>query len=173
MTDESKRFTIDDLSLHLGGEEMAGQTPGQHVMHTWFQLFRTAQIHAIDNQALQRPMAAMVEMTNNLVTKEGRVALQAKDKALFVNGNKLRLSTDEYELAREIFTFFEERGIGGFSIDAPMDTAGVRKLLTALVYTPERKFEKLEAAVKAACIPFRLNKPLGVKKSRQIVAAAR
>src|SRR5437899_44763 len=166
MTDESKRFTIDDLALHMGGEEMAGQTPGQLVMHTWFQLFRTAQIHAIDNQALQRPVAAMVEMTNDLVPKEGRVALQAKDRALFVNGNKLRLSTDEYELAREIFTFFEERGIGGFAIEAPMDSEGVRKLLTALVYTPERRFEKLEAAVKAASIPFRLNKPLGVKKSR-------
>ena len=108
----------------------------------------------------------MVEMTNDLVPKEGRVALQAKDRALFVNGNKLRLSTDEYELAREIFTFFEERGIGGFAIEAPMDSEGVRKLLTALVYTPERRFEKLEAAVKAASIPFRLNKPLGVKKSR-------
>src|SRR2546428_10930391 len=149
----TQHFTIDDLSLHAGGEEVGGGTPNA-VMQTWFQLFRTAQIHAIDNQALQRPVAAMVEMTNDLVPKEGRVALQAKDRALFVNGNKLRLSTDEYELAREIFTFFEERGIGGFAIEAPMDSEGVRKLLTALVYTPERRFEKLEAAAEAGRLPF-------------------
>src|SRR5262249_5187076 len=109
-----------------------------------------------------------------LVPREGRVALQAKDKALFVNGSKLRLSSDEYELARDVFTFFEERGIGGFAIEAPMDAAAVRKLLSALVYTPGRKFDKLEAAVKAANIPFRLHKPLGSgKKSRADVTRER
>src|SRR5438105_863751 len=166
MSDESKSFSIDGLSLRLGAEE-GGQNAGNVAMQTWFQLFRTAQIHAVDNQALQRPIAAMVDLTNTMVPKEGRVALQAKDKALFVNGSKLRLSSDEYELARDVFTFFEERGIGGFAIEAPMDAAAVRKLLSALVYTPERKYDKLEAAIKAANIPFRLNKPLGSgKKSR-------
>src|SRR5438128_902752 len=133
MSDESKSFSIDGLSLRLGAEE-AGQNAGNVVMQTWFQLFRTAQIHAVDNQALQRPIAAMVDLTNTMVPKEGRVALQAKDKALFVNGSKLRLSSDEYELARDVFTFFEERGIGGFAIEAPMDAAAVRKLLSALVH---------------------------------------
>ena len=160
MTDPTKQFSIEGLSLNLGAEEQ-GQNYGNVVMQTWFHLFRTAQIHAIDNQALQRPIAAMAEMTNTLVPKEGRVVLQAKDKALFVNGSKLRLTSDEYELAREVFTFFEDRGLGGFAIEAPMDAAGVRRLLAALVYTPDRKFEKLEAAVKVANIPFRLNKPLG------------
>ena len=173
MTDPTKQFSIDGLSLKLGAEDQT-QTAGNIVMQTWFQLFRTAQIHAVDNQALQRPIAAMAEMTNTLVPKEGRVALQAKDKALFVNGNKLRLTSDEYELAREVFTFFEERGIGGFSIEAPMDAAAVRKLLSALIYTPERKFDKLEAAIKAANIPFRLNKPLGGgKKSRADITLER
>jgi HD-GYP domain-containing protein (c-di-GMP phosphodiesterase class II) len=136
-------------------------------MHTWFQLFRTAMIHAIDNQALQRPVHAMVEMTQTLVPREGRVSFQAKDKSLFVNGTKLRLSTDEYDLAREIFEFFEERGIGGFSIEGTMDATAVRTLLTFLVYTNERQFEKLEASVKAAGLPFRLNKPLGTGQKSQ------
>jgi len=174
MSEESKQFTIDGLSLRLGQDEAGQQSSGNIVMHTWFQLFRTAQIHAIDNQALQRPVAAMVEMTNTLVPKEGRVALQAKDNALFVNGNKLRLTAEEYELAKEIFSFFEERGIGGFAIEAPLDTAAIRKLLAALVYTSDRKYDKLEAAIKAANIPFRLNKPLGGgKKSRADITLER
>jgi HD-GYP domain-containing protein (c-di-GMP phosphodiesterase class II) len=173
MTDPTKQFSIDGLSLKLGAEEQ-GASSGNIVMQTWFHLFRTAQIHAIDNQALQRPIAAMAEMTNTLVPQEGRIAFQAKDKALFVNGSKLRLTSDEYELAREVFTFFEERGIGGFAIEAPMDDAAVRRLLSALIYTPDRGFEKLEAAVKAANIPFRLNKPLGTgKKSRSEVTLER
>src|SRR5712692_4300808 len=159
----TQHFTIDDLSLHAGGEEGQGGTANA-VMQTWFHLFRTAQIHAVDNQALQRPIATMAEMTNTLVPKEGRISFQAKDKALFVNGSKLRLSSDEYELAREIFQFFEERGIGGFSIEAPMNAGAVRGLLSASVNTPERKFEKREAAIKAANLPFRPNKPLGTGK---------
>ncbi len=171
----TQRVTIDNLSLRAGEDDAAAQAGGPNVvMHVWFQLFRTAQIHAIDNQALQRPIATMVEMTNTLVPKEGRLAFQAKDKALFVNGTKLRLSSDEYELAREIFQFFEERGIGGFTIEAPMNTEAVRALLGALVYMPERKFDKIDAAVKAAKLPFRLNKPLGTgKKSKSEVALER
>ena len=171
MTEPTKDFSIDGLSLNIGGEDQ-GQGGANVVMQTWFQLFRTAQIHAIDNQALQRPIAAMVEMTSTLVPKEGRVMLQARDKGLFVNGNKLRLSGDEYALAREIFTFFEDRGLGGFSIEAPMDAEAVRKLLVALMYTTERKFDHLDAAVKAANIPFRLMKPHG-KKSREEAALER
>ena len=173
MTDPTKQFSIDGLSLNLDAEDQ-GAGSGNIVMQMWFQLFRTAQIHAIDNQALQRPIAAMADMTNTLVPREGRIAFQAKDKALFVNGSKLRLTSDEYELAREVFTFFEERGIGGFAIEAPMDAEAIRRLLSALVYTPERRYEKLEAAVKAANIPFRLNKPLGTgKKSRSEVTLER
>lgn len=170
----TQRVTIDDLSLRTGGDEAVSEGGPNAVMHTWFQLFRTAQIHAMDNQALLRPVAAMVEMTNAMVPKEGRLAFQAKDKALFVNGTKLRLSSEENELARQIFTFFEERGIGGFTIEGTMDTAAVRALLGALVYTSERKFDSLDAAVKAAHLPFRLNKPLGSgKKSKAEVTLER
>src|SRR5438105_1856231 len=174
MSDDSpQQFPLDDLIARGSDERLAAGGPNV-VMHTWFQLFRTAQIHAIDNQALQRPIAMMVEMTNTLVPKEGRIALQAKDKAIFVNGTKLRLSSDEYELAREIFDFFDARGIGGFTIEAPMDAAGVRDLLTALVYTPERRYEKLESAVKAANLPFRLVRPFGTgKRSRAEVTLER
>src|SRR5260370_6288133 len=111
MSEESsrptQRMTIDDLSLHTSGEDIGAAQGPNVVMHTWFQLFRTAMIHAIDNQALQRPVHAMVEMTQTLVAREGQVSFQAKDKSLFVNGTKLRLSTDEYDLTREIFEFFE------------------------------------------------------------------
>jgi len=171
MSDETARptqkVTIDNLSLRAGGDEVAVATGPNVVMHTWFHLFRTAMIHAIDNQALQRPISAMAEMTQTLVNREGRVSFQAKDKSLFVNGEKLRLSSDEYELASEIFEFFEERGIGGFSIEGALDAKAVRSLLSALVYTNERQFEKLESAIKSASLPFRLNKPMGAgKKSK-------
>jgi len=153
--------TIDDLAPHG-----AAEVPPNAVMQIWFQLFRTASIHAIDNQALQRPVEAMVEMTRALVPREGRVSLQAQDSALFVNGTKLRMSGDEWKLAGETFEFFEQRGMGGFTIEAPMDADAVRALLQALVYTPERRFDRLEAAVREANVPFRLHRPPGGQTTR-------
>ncbi len=150
--------------------DSAGGGPNA-VMHAWFQLFRTAQIHAIDNQALQRPIVTMVEMTRAIVPKEGRVSLQSKDKDLLVNGTKLRLSNEEQALAREVVAFFEERGIGGFTIEAPLDAAAVRALLAAMVYTQERNYERLESAIKGARIPLRLNRPMAAAKRNRAEAA--
>lgn len=171
----TQRFTIDALSLTTA--DSAGQFSGPNaVMHVWFQLFRTAQIHALENQALQRPIAAMVEMTATLVPREGRISFQAKDKSLFVNSTKLRLSTDEFALAKDVFNFLEERGIGGFAIDAPLAEPAIRKLLTIMVYAPpaERKFEKIDAALKASGIAFKVNKAMGVgRKSDSELALER
>ncbi|HEY8848370.1 MAG TPA: HD domain-containing phosphohydrolase [Thermoanaerobaculia bacterium] len=172
---KTQRVTIDDLALRAADDLLQEGGGPNAVLHAWFQLFRTAQIHAIDNQALQRPIAAMVEMTATLVPRDGRVSFQTKDKSIFVNGVKLRLSTDEYALSADVFNFFEERGIGGFTIDKPLTAEITRKILSILVYGPiaDRKFEKLDAALKAAGVPFKINKPLGATKSSVEVALER
>jgi HD-GYP domain-containing protein (c-di-GMP phosphodiesterase class II) len=136
---------------------------GKAVLHAFFQLFKTAQIHAPENQALARPIETMVALSAELTASDGRLSLQAKDRAIFVNGSKVKVNTDEFAFAEEIFKFFHDRGIGGFVIDAPLTHEMIRKLLMLMVYAPaaDRRLEKLEPALKAAEIPVRLNKPLG------------
>lgn len=154
-------FSIDKLGLHA--DDTAQGAGPNIVMHTWFQLFRTAQIHTADNEALKRPVAAMAELSQTMVERDGGISFQAKDGSLFVNATKLRLSTDEFALAKDVFNFLEERGIGGFSIDALLTPEAIHKLLQIMVYAPpaERNFATIDAAIKAARIPFKLNKPLG------------
>jgi HD-GYP domain-containing protein (c-di-GMP phosphodiesterase class II) len=158
----TQKMTVDALAMTLGDAAQADKGPNA-VMYAFFQLFKTAQIHAIDNQALQRPVQVMMEMTSAMVAREGRISFQAKDRAIFVNSTKLKLSTDEYELAGGIFDFFEERGMGGFVIDGALSTDAIHKLLMILVYAPpaERKYDRLDAALKASGLPFRINKSLG------------
>ena len=157
--------TIDWLGLQ--GDDGSAQTGPNLVLHHWFQLFRTAQIHTLDNEALQRPIAAMAELTATMIPRDGPISFQAKDRSLFVNATKLHLSSEEFELAKQVFEFFEERGIGGFEIDAPLTTDAIAKLLNILIYAPpaERRLERIGAALKAAAIPFKVNKPLGGGKS--------
>jgi HD-GYP domain-containing protein (c-di-GMP phosphodiesterase class II) len=159
------RVTIDDLGLttSAGGGDLRGGANA--FLYAWFQLFKTAQIHSIENQALAKPIQNFVDSSGRIVAQEGRVSFQAKDKALFQNSVKLKLSSDEYELAYDIFQFFEERGLGGFVIDGGLGADDVRQILRVLVYAPqsERKFAPIDAALRAAGLAFRVNKTLGTK----------
>jgi HD-GYP domain-containing protein (c-di-GMP phosphodiesterase class II) len=165
LEEPSRRITIDDLGLTGADSEDADLGP-KGFLFAWFQLFRTAQIHAIDNEAVRRPVQNFIDGVNRILASDGSVSLQAKDGTLFLNSVKLSLSTDEYyEAASPVFEFFEERGMGGFGIDANYTVESVHQLLRILVYAPaaERKFQTIQSALQASGLPFRINKPLGVK----------
>jgi HD-GYP domain-containing protein (c-di-GMP phosphodiesterase class II) len=159
----TQRLTIDSLKLAGAASETAVRGPNAF-LHVFFQLFKTAQIHGIDNQALQKPVQTFIAVSSEILSREGRISFQAADRQLFQNSVKLRVSTEEFELAFDTFQFFEERGMGGFVLDGTLDVDGVRRLLQILVYAPaaQRKFAALDAALRAAGLPFRINKTLGV-----------
>lgn len=140
---------------------------GNALVQTWFQLIRISQMHAIDNQALDRPIEALVDITSHITGAETQLAFQIKDGALFVNGKKVRLTSDEYELAHTVFIFLRERGMGGFTFVSALDADAVRKLLTILIYSPpsERAFARIETALAAQGLPFRIIRPEGGRKS--------
>jgi HD-GYP domain-containing protein (c-di-GMP phosphodiesterase class II) len=161
----SRRLTIDELGL-TGAVESDEDIGPKGFLFAWFQLFRTAQIHAIDNEAVRRPVRNFIDRIARLLETDGSVSLQAKDGTLFLNSVKMALSTDEYyEAAEPTFEFFAERGMGGFSIDSAFTVEGVHQLLRLMVYArPEdRTFPKIQSSLQDAGLPFRINKPLGVK----------
>lgn len=171
----TKRTTIDELRLTVGGEGPAKVEGPTAFMHAFFQLFKTAQIHSIDNQALIRPIKNFIDVSSALLSREGRISYQSKDRALFLNGVKLKVSSEEYELAYDTFEFLDERGMGGFSMEGSLDVAGVHRLLEILVYAPaaRRKLAVLVAELREAGLPFRVNKTLGAGKSSAEVVLER
>ncbi len=109
----TQRVSIDSLKLAGAAPESVARGPNAF-LYVFFQLFKTAQIHGIDNQALQRPIQNFIAVSGEILSREGRISFQAADRQLFQNSVKLRISTEEYELAHDTFEFFEERGMGGF-----------------------------------------------------------
>ncbi len=162
-----------DAAMKLA--EGAAANSRNAVLYAWFQLFKTAQIHALDNAALTRPVEMMANLATRYVASEGRLSLQTTDRAAFVNGKKLKLTTEEYALATGAAEFFAERGMGGFTIDAPLAPDAIRTLLGFLIYAPpqERRFERLEATIRAAGIPFHINKPLEIEDNEADLALER
>jgi HD-GYP domain-containing protein (c-di-GMP phosphodiesterase class II) len=158
-SDVTTRITGDEATLRMADE--GSEASSNAVLYVWFQLFKTALIHAIDNRALEKPIEAMATLTAEAIPREGRIALQARDGALFVNGLKLRLTAEEMDLAHDVFEFFELRGMGGWVVDGELDLAAVRRILEALVYVPvaERSFEAITVKLREAAVPFRITKP--------------
>jgi HD-GYP domain-containing protein (c-di-GMP phosphodiesterase class II) len=166
LEEPSQRLTIDELGLTAEVDGQDTDLGPKGFVFVWFQLFRTAQIHAIDNQALQRPVQNFIDSVSHILSTDGSLSFQSKDGTLFLNSVKLALSTDEYnEAAEPIFDFFEERGMGGFRIESQFNVESVHQLLRIFVYAPaaERKLPTIQSALQAAGLPFRINKPLGVR----------
>ena len=162
----SQRITIDELGLTASIDAGEQSFSPKDFLFIWFKLYRTAQIHTIANQALQQPIQNFIAATNKLLAIDGSVSLQSKDGTLFVNSIKLNLSSDEYNDAAEpVFAFFEERGMGGFVIDDHFTNESLHQLLNILVYSTAkgRSFKTIDSELKAANLPFRINKQLGVK----------
>jgi HD-GYP domain-containing protein (c-di-GMP phosphodiesterase class II) len=159
------RTSLEDLALATAaGAEKAN--PANQLFSAWFQLFRTAQIHALENQATRRAIHRFAQAAGRVVAKEGYASLQARDQTLFLNQVKLKLSSEEYELASDVFAFFADRGMGGFSIEGALDDEGVRRLLQVLVYAPpaERAFERLKGRLRQTGLPVQVNRPLGARR---------
>jgi HD-GYP domain-containing protein (c-di-GMP phosphodiesterase class II) len=159
------RLTIDDLGLTTVGGDSKEFGP-RDFLFALFRLFRTAEIHALDNEALRRPAQNFMDLTSRIVLTDGTVSLQGKDGTLFVNSVKISLSTDEYyEVAEPLFEFLEERGMGGFVVEGPLTQEQLQALLRLLVYAPpaDRTFVQLQGKLAAAGLPVRINKPLGVR----------
>jgi hypothetical protein len=156
-------ITIADLGLTTSALDQSGEHASRAFFQAWFQLFKTAQIHAAVNQALRRPLERFTEVAADIVAREGFVSFQAKDRTLFLNSMKLHLSTEEYALAADVFEFFDQRGMGGFVIEGPLRLEGVRRLLEILVYAPaaDRTFDRLRARLRQANLPVQINRTLG------------
>lgn len=159
---ERTSFTIDELSLTTGPVVEAGEGAPRDFFFAWFQLFRTAQIHALGNRALEEPIRRFSRMTRELVAREGHVSLQAKDRAIFFNSVKIKLSSEDFELASYIFELFDRLKMGGFLIEEAMNPEQVRQLLRVMVYAPpvERTFERIRARLAEKNLPVRVNRTL-------------
>ncbi len=143
-------------------------------LYAWFKLFKTAQIHALENEACRSVIQSFVLVSNAVLRRDGRISFQTKDGALFINSVKLKLSSEEYALAYDIFEFLEERGMGGFTLEGALDTEAVKRLLQIMIYAPaeQRKYSALEASLRDAQLPFRMNKTLQVSARNRAAAAA-
>ncbi len=159
---QTRRLTIDELGLAAALE--TGSALGANaLLYAFFQLFKTAQIHALDNQALQRPILNFITNVDSILAQEGRVSFQMKDRAVFINSVKLKLTSEEYEIGSDTGDFLAARGIGGFTIESSLSKASVEELLRILVYAPaeQRKFEAIQLALSRADLSFRINRSLG------------
>ncbi|HET8645962.1 MAG TPA: hypothetical protein VFO85_10755, partial [Vicinamibacteria bacterium] len=64
----TRRLSIDDLGLAAAPDAAAAESANAF-LYAWFQLFKTAQIHSIDNQALGRPVQQFAGLVGRTIAR--------------------------------------------------------------------------------------------------------
>lgn len=154
-----RSLSIEDLHQTTSLREEALEGPNAF-LYALFQVLKTASIHAPQNEALRRPVHRMAALTARTTSTDGRLSFQVQDGACFINSTKLKLSSEEYRLAEDLFAFFAERGLGGLVVEDALDEGAVRRFLEIVVYAPRerRTFEAIDAALKESGLPLRASK---------------
>jgi HD-GYP domain-containing protein (c-di-GMP phosphodiesterase class II) len=159
---QGEGLTVEQLTVGstLDLEERA-HGPGAF-FYAWFQLFRTAQIHALDNQAMRPPVRRFTDLMNHMVRQEGHASLQTRDGAVFFNSVKVRLGAEELHLSDDLFELFQRRGMGGFVVEGLLEENQVLRLVQILVCSPRGQLSvgQLNASLREAGLPIRVNRPL-------------
>lgn len=153
---DETRITLKYLTLKKDREELKDEAIS--FFYRFFQLIKNAHFHKINNQALLTPINNFLDCLNELLLKENNINLEYKDNTLFYNKNRIRFNSEEFEYAKDIFKFFEERQIGGIAFKGNLKKEEIFKFLSIFVYSNIKEFEKIKLEIERENLPISIEK---------------
>jgi HD-GYP domain-containing protein (c-di-GMP phosphodiesterase class II) len=100
----------DDAALRRGGRAL---TVGMYAA------LRALRLYPLENAAVQRAIADVVTVANDVLRREQDVEFRASGDFLFLNGTRLRLELDNYAGFSHILSHFRSLELGGFRLTKP------------------------------------------------------
>lgn len=92
------------------------QQAGQNLVLGLFSLLRTAAIHDVNNRALDRPVAQMLETLDPFARRAGgRFSVVALEGQLYVDDIRVRITGQAYHIVEELEALLRTKGVGGVS----------------------------------------------------------
>jgi len=153
--DRETKITLQ--SIKIKGEDLE-KNEGIDFFYKFFQLIKNAYFHNINNVALKAPINNFEEILHKIISKEGFLTFQYKDNTLFFNNNRIKFSSEEFDYAKDVFKFFEERGIGKISFKFPLKEEEILKFLSIFVYSKIRDFNILKREIEKENLPISIEK---------------
>ncbi len=153
---DETRITLKYLTLKKDGEELKDEAIS--FFYRFFQLIKNAHFHKINNQALLTPIKNFLDCLNELLLKENNINLEYKDNTLFYNKNRIKFTSEEFEYAKDIFKFFEERQIEAILFKGSLRQEDIFKFLSIFVYSNLKDYEKIKAEIEKENLPLTVEK---------------
>ena len=102
---------------------------GKQMVSTLYMLIRNVKIHAPENAIFLKPIEALRETMNFVISSENELNLQATDHSVYLNNMMLKFNFSALENVTYLTREFEGRDIGGFSTQRPVTTQEIRDFL--------------------------------------------
>ena len=145
---------------------------GRNFIVAFYAALRAMKLYPIEHSAVQKTLAELSQITNELREQEGELELRISGEFIFINETRLRLDLSNYASFGHLLTLCKAAGIGAITIagqTAPRDwTVFISRLDTQAKQSPDERFDKIsEGLAEAGVTVFELERPIENESDRQ------
>ena len=120
-----------------------------------YMLIRNVKLYDPDNAIFVKPLETFRESVNLLIRSEGNLNLQAAGESFYLNNMLVRMDLKSADNNRYLIQEFERVDIGGFELDAPVETHELKSFLQ-IFRAGERRHDASEVSdIKLQAIKLR------------------
>ena len=120
--DEATDTAYSEKSQRLGRQVVAGL----------YMLLRSSKLYEPSNAIFVKPVAQLVDLLNQIHSRDGKLLLQFTPDSIYLNDSLLRLDASSYENQRELALELRTKKVFGIGLSRPATTGDVLTLLRRL-----------------------------------------
>jgi hypothetical protein len=136
MSDKIKKFGLDELLADVAEEQVDEvQILARGALNTTFALFRLTTMHALNNEAFEKPLQTLERVIEAYRSGGGSYALRRRGDSFFVNNTMIKLDSTSYTAAEYLGPVWEALGIGAINAIGRVGTEHIREMLADVVET--------------------------------------
>ncbi len=123
------------------------QTWSKQVIASLYMLVRSVKMYDPDNAIFGKPVELLRETMNQIIAKDGQLALQVVKETFYVNNMLVKVDLTSLENVRQLISEMRERKVGGFTLTRPVTTEELRNFIA--VFARDAKEEVSEEGLAA------------------------
>jgi HD-GYP domain-containing protein (c-di-GMP phosphodiesterase class II) len=123
------------------------QTWSKQVVASLYMLVRSVKMYDPDNAIFGKPVELLRETMNQIIAKDGQLALQIIKETFYVNNMLVKIDLQSLDNIRELIAQMRDRKVGGFTLTRPVTAEELRNFIA--VFAKENQEEAAEDGLAA------------------------
>jgi HD-GYP domain-containing protein (c-di-GMP phosphodiesterase class II) len=145
---------------------------GRNFIIAFYAALRAMKLYPIEHSAVQKTLAELCQITEELRNQEGELELRISGEFIFINETRLRLDLSNYASFGHLLTLCKASGIGAIAVtgtSVPRDwTVFLSRLDSQVKESPDERFAKINKGLEeAGVVAFELERPQESESDKQ------